>query len=673
MKNKGSVAVIVFSALIIAVFYSNVLLNLNRTIFGGEGGDAIKNYWVVDYHLRNDDAFTQFKGMNYPNGEHYMFTDGQIALTYPFFLLAKKVGIEQYTVAIVNLAMFISMVLCSFFLYKIFIFYNVKDFWAVLFALITAFMSPQLLRIFGHFALAYGCIVPIIWFFFLKNQIMNKIKYLIFIGLIFTFFSFLHLYYLLILGAFLGLLFVTDFLIYKRKFSFLLKSLLITLVIPTFFVFFFMAVTDSVTDRPPTPVGFLYYKAVPESIFLPINFPFLQWVKANFFFIKGVNFEGDAYVGITVTVVVLLFLWRKLVKKENRLVTNSKTLKTAFFASGVLLAFSMGIPFIWGMEGLFKFLGPIQQFRSIGRFSWPFFYVANVGAFVWLYTQFIKNRASNKSLFRFSPLLGVIIYELWFFNVKVSSNYTVKSTDVFEVRNLKINKLRKKNYQAIYPLPYFWIGSEFSDKLPEHHLFKGALKMASQTGLPIIGNSLSRTSFSHSMDMLKLVYQIEIDSSVFDKYNNKELILIEKEGGKLPAIYDTLMKKSILLMTEAKLNLYSISSEEFKNRKLSPVDFSSFKKDRDVKFNTPSIVEVSSVFESLLIKLPLPKTIKEWSVIEISNEVLKGKEFKIQDYLYRMDASSMYVKIPYSKISSKKFEILIENKKGEQTGVLYFN
>ena len=167
MKLKGNIILIGLTLVILSFFYADVLLNLNTTLFGGTGGDALKNYWVVDYHLKQDKDFVRFEGVNYPNGEHVVFTDGQIGVTYLLYLLPESVGIGEYSIAIINLAMLLSIVVCSYFLYKIYLFYGVDENWAILFSLIGAFMSPQLSRIMGHFALAYGCVIPILWYLLL--------------------------------------------------------------------------------------------------------------------------------------------------------------------------------------------------------------------------------------------------------------------------------------------------------------------------------------------------------------------------------------------------------------------------------------------------------------------------------------------------------------------------
>ena len=45
-------------------------------MFGG-GGDGFKNYMTTNWHLAHDSSYVHYGGMNYPYGEHVLFTDNQ--------------------------------------------------------------------------------------------------------------------------------------------------------------------------------------------------------------------------------------------------------------------------------------------------------------------------------------------------------------------------------------------------------------------------------------------------------------------------------------------------------------------------------------------------------------------------------------------------------------------
>ena len=84
----------------------------------------------------------------------------------------------------------------------------------------------------------------------------------------------------------------------------------------------------------------------------------------------------------------LLFILASLVKKIYRrswktllLVTDNYFLNMVFWASFAALLYSFGLPFILGLEFLVEYLGPLQQIRSIGRFTWLFYFAINLVVF----------------------------------------------------------------------------------------------------------------------------------------------------------------------------------------------------------------------------------------------------------------------------------------------------
>ncbi len=193
-KNElsGKVAVVVFSFLITFCFYSKVILNPNTTTFG-QSGDAIKNYWVVDYHLKNDSSLLQFSGSNFPVGENYIYTDGQLSLTTIFYFLRSYFDIADYGVAIVNMAMVISLVMTPLILFSVFRIFGVQLWLAVFFSLVVGFMSPQIFRMAGHFGLSYGFIVPLFLYLTLLQKKKWRLGIFLSVNLVFIFISLIML------------------------------------------------------------------------------------------------------------------------------------------------------------------------------------------------------------------------------------------------------------------------------------------------------------------------------------------------------------------------------------------------------------------------------------------------------------------------------------------------
>lgn len=71
---------LVASPLVLALFPGEVLHP--NAYLNGSGGDAIRNYYALEYYARYD-AGRLFMGMNYPRGEHLNFLDLQPLLAVP--------------------------------------------------------------------------------------------------------------------------------------------------------------------------------------------------------------------------------------------------------------------------------------------------------------------------------------------------------------------------------------------------------------------------------------------------------------------------------------------------------------------------------------------------------------------------------------------------------------
>ncbi len=139
-------------------------------------------------------------------------------------------------------------------------------------------------------------------------------------------------------------------------------------------------------DRPSKPYGFLVYKASPESVLLPLGVDYGK-ILHKFWRFDNVQWEGVSYVGIIAAAgffVLIAGLVRKILKRNWKTlfqVTDNYFLNIMFWASLAALLYSFGFPFIFGLDYLVEYLGPLQQMRAIGRFSWLFYFVMNIVAF----------------------------------------------------------------------------------------------------------------------------------------------------------------------------------------------------------------------------------------------------------------------------------------------------
>src|SRR6478752_5259727 len=69
------------SLILYCLYLFPIFLNLNSTL-SSITLDSIKNYYTFVYNIRHDSFNFEFNGMNYPFGEHVVYTDCQPLLGF---------------------------------------------------------------------------------------------------------------------------------------------------------------------------------------------------------------------------------------------------------------------------------------------------------------------------------------------------------------------------------------------------------------------------------------------------------------------------------------------------------------------------------------------------------------------------------------------------------------
>ena len=362
-----------------------------------------------------------------------------------------------------------------------------------------ALLAPQIFRISGHYALAYSFVIPLaIWFWLWQQQKPSYKKDLV-IGLSIALASLIHFYFFALMAFGLVLAHLVNFLTPKRplpkQFIF---SFLGQIVLPFFLLQVWLALTDSVTDRPNSPYGFLAYRAFWESIFLPVGKPLGTFINHNITQIRDVSWEGIAYLGLPASLFTVFYLVALPIKKFR--ITGNSQMFSFNIAAVLLLLFAMGFPFLLNLQWLVDYTGPLKQFRGIGRFGWIFYYAINIACFLWIFKRHWPKIWQSVLFYGF--VISIMIYEV---NVVHSKPfYQQNSSAGLYQKNTIVNA---NEFDAILPIPFFHTGSENIWYGPEGSaILKYSFETSIQTGLPILGVQMSRTSLSQTIKSLKLVY-----------------------------------------------------------------------------------------------------------------------------------------------------------------------
>ncbi len=384
-KKYGPILLLLLGTILLILLSIPELITSPNDFLLVSEGDGLKSYYVFDYQLNHRDSFNHFSGLNYPYGENYLFTDGFPVLQYviQFFPF-----LYAYSVGIIHITIVIGFLLTTFFICKLLQFYTKNNWVSILGALSLFVLQPQFYRLFGHLSMSYSCFIPMAWYFLLRfMHDEKKLKWTLLLFISTTIWYFTHGYLGLMLMVFLGVVLIFQPKIWKHKLN--LLSSLSFIILPLLIFFILSKWSDSISDRTTEPFGFFEYQSHWKSVFLTPNGIIGNWMS-NFISFENLNWEGTSYIGITSVLILIVIAFLRILKifKPNSFELYPKELLFFLVSSLFLLLYSFGIPFNQ-FPFLLEVLEPLKQFRAVGRFAWPFYFVCGILSFVVLHHIYI--------------------------------------------------------------------------------------------------------------------------------------------------------------------------------------------------------------------------------------------------------------------------------------------
>lgn len=397
----GLVLTCVAAAILLWVKHKGWLPHANDFLLS-DSPDGFKNYMTAAWHVAHDSSYVHYGGMSYPFGEHVLFTDNQPIFAAAMQWWNRHVGdIGGQVVGLMNQAEVLSQLLGCGVLFLLLRKLHLPVWYAGLVALGMMFLSPQQNRMDAHFGLSHIWVFPLLLFLLCRYEERHSRRYeSLWIGALVWFSAQLHFYYFGLAAIFLG--FYTFFQWLKapswRNTWTRASHLAVMVILPFALLNGWVQWTDFAVDRPSNPYGFTTYIGQWEGVFLPYqNFPLYQWIDNNIVKVRAVNGEAFAYCGMAATAFTIWLLRRRfrLFEAEwdeaayHRV--HKQYLSAVFAAALACLLFACGFPFaIKGLEWMVDYLGPLRQFRGLGRFTWAWFYVVNLTLFyiVWNHRRF---------------------------------------------------------------------------------------------------------------------------------------------------------------------------------------------------------------------------------------------------------------------------------------------
>lgn len=574
----SSVVVVLLAMVVCFRFFGEMILNPNEFLFGAEG-DGLKNYFSVAYQVIHGDGMW-FKGMLYPYGDNLIFADGQPLLTKILqYFIEPDVNNGTQIIGIMNLLMLGSLVITAWCVHRLLVWNYVNPWFAIPFSLTIAFLSPQVARFIGHYALGYTFFVPMSWLL-IASFSRSKQPWLVAIvaSVLVLLFGFLHPYYLFIFVIFLGVVVGWELLINKFNWKAVDQLLpkLFAIIVPLILFMIYQKSADVYTDRPTSPAGIFSLMASFQSVFIPVADPFRDLFHNYFFRIFiPTSWEGNAYVGMvasfTAFVSVLAFGKRAL-KRRWKLLTHPilpPALRQAFIPGVITLLFAMGVFHNLGLYWLSDFIAPLKQFRSLGRVAWIFYYTFSIWAAYHLYVLWRHFRGLNQGKYAYhvSVIVGLCAF-VWMLDAIVNIKYN-KSHMAGQIAEEAFSdncasqwrevSIELTEYEAILPMPIALIGSEKIGLELGHKSSVYAMKGSFSTGLPMIGGAMSRSSLMVTEKTAQLVADSLLPRPILDDLNPEKKLLLLQSDEPLNSEEQRLIDNSTQLFKNDRYSLHAIS------------------------------------------------------------------------------------------------------------------
>ncbi len=579
LRNPLRLADILLSALLLAILalvFGELLFAPNAWLFS-QGGDGLKNYFTPVWAVRYDSGL-HFSGMNYPYGEHLVYTDAQpllVAVLRVFGWLGLDAGC--CVPGIMNLLMLLSLVPAALLMRRLGTHYGLPTWMAVWVALAAALLSPQVHRFQGHYALAYAFFVPLIWWLVVRlrgggevtGQVWasasgtplatrpgsggpQRFRRALVLALVLAAFGLLHLYYLLIgvlmLGGYAGVLLLADGLGRRgaaRVAAARDGALLLAAGAGAFVLIYgFIALSDPIADRPEAPFGFTHYRASLKTVFYSRFSPLLGFLRPWGDF-PPEQLEGLGYVGLPAMLAIALLglgLVGAVLHQGLRRALGSfpRELVLWVLSAGLLLLLAMALPFRLGLERWLDYVSPLKQFRSPGRLVWVFFSVWSLGAALVLHRAHqVLSRGGRAAAARAMLMLLLGLWTLEGVLQLRAVRSALGSPNPFrgEVFAPLLREAGRDpaDFQACLTLPFYHMGSE------KWYIEKGSgalvwgMALAAETGIPLFNTMMSRTSLAQSEAAISAVSRYGALPDLVERLDGRPLLLLLNRPGRREA------------------------------------------------------------------------------------------------------------------------------------------
>ncbi len=540
------VLIVLLSSTFLIYFYGPILIAPNEFLFT-KYGDGFSQYFNFTTYVKYSQSYFEHTVANYPYGEQIVYFDGQ-----PFFAAVTKLLMNVfpflggYTAGIMNgLAMF-AIWWTPLLLYGILSRLDVKPIFAVWGAMGIVFLEPQIFRLTGHFSLSYCCAIPLTIYLLLRVYEQEKLR--LWIGFL-VFSNLMWLYTHPYLGLMCCLLTAMSFFFYWcwnfrtvfRRLNYYILGF-VSSILPVLIFQTVTKLTDKHTSKTEDVYGLFEYCGAPEDVFLPNHPPFKKTASELVGWNLDQTWEGWSYVGLVTIITLLLVLIIGIIKKITKLKqgtesTSHPAVKILFWASIPILLLSWAYPFIQ-YPALLDYVQVITQFRSLGRFSWVFYYVSTLVSIYYIHRGALFLKAKKQGflaalLLFVCPLLYMV--EGYSAHAEVAENLDHYPNYFLEKNCPKVLKdglaeINVADYQAILPLPYYYLGSGNFYRTVLGGTTHFSMLTSIYTGIPLATAFVARGDVWESRNLLQLFTAPYYDKKIKADFPSQKPFLITRSN-----------------------------------------------------------------------------------------------------------------------------------------------
>jgi hypothetical protein len=561
-KDYHLYVLIVIQTLLLLYTFHHIIFNADQYIFCN-AYDGIRNYFTyktfVEPGLHKDLMF--FHDMNYPYGDYIFFTDNTplFAVLYKLFCLY-IVDISAHSIYIFNLFCLAGILISTILSYKILSKFVSEKIILYTYSILLPWLNPQSMRLFiGHFNLSFSWVILLVIYLLIliyeKDwQQKSYRKELIWLFITVYCSSFLHLYYfaitLVMAGTFFACLFIYK-LIKKEKIIYYMINTGLCMIMSFITVILTIKSVDSYASLRKAGAG--GYNWIAWKLNIPALFTAYGHIKSKFLFssTQEIPYESYSYLG-TATLFFLLFVFVWLLFRRNRIELKENMLQKKEYISLYFLLIIAAISFFISIGPYYSFMNDeylitnyfnpfyyiekitetVTQFRCLGRFIWPFFWIINLSAAVFL-SYFFKKNNYYKLI-----LVGVIIFSFTDLKDIVTNYKGSKQSNYFSEKNYspELHELKKdipfQQYQAILTIPFYHSGSEIAGYIidPDDYFAITSMQLADLSGLPLMPAKLGRTPLNHAQSFIEMFVNGSIGPELKNKLNSKPILILVKRS-----------------------------------------------------------------------------------------------------------------------------------------------